>query len=63
LAACARRIDRAIAASLDEIGEAIRRSKREPVNEVASVRWDPADFLVDVGFHDATAALKKQSKR
>jgi hypothetical protein len=53
LAACAKRIDRAIAASPDEIGEVIRR-KGEPVKEVAAVLWDPADFLVDVGFRDAT---------
>jgi hypothetical protein len=62
LAACAKRIDRAIAASPDEIGEVIRR-KGEPVKEVAAVLWDPADFLVDVGFRDATAGLKKLSKR
>jgi hypothetical protein len=54
LAACARRIDRAIAASSDEIGEIIPR-KGDPVSEVAAVVWDPADFLVDVGFRDATA--------
>jgi hypothetical protein len=54
LPACAKRIDRAIAASPIEIGEVIRR-KEEPVNKVAEVLWDPANFLVDIGFRDARA--------